>query len=116
LDSSWKDPAKKPLDMSRKPEKWEDPKRLKQAYEMAISNANQLQSTVQTQGMEAYEYSRLLRLSEVEIWKKYAQALACFILFFIGAPIHHSSQMGVAYRQGFEPMGCGTVVPQAEVV
>ena len=87
LDSSWKDPAKKPLDMSRKPEKWEDPKRLKQAYEMAISNANQLQSTVQTQGMEAYEYSRLLRLSEVEIWKKYAQALACFILFFIGAPI-----------------------------
>ena len=37
-------------------------------------------------------------------------------LFFIGAPIHHSSQMGVAYGQGFEPMGCGTVVPQAEVV
>ncbi len=87
LDSGWKDPAKKPLDMSRKPERWEDPQRLKQAYEMAISNANQLQSTVQTQGMEAYEYSRLLRLSEVEIWKKYAQALACFILFFIGAPI-----------------------------
>ena len=87
LDSGWKDPAKKPLDMSRKPAKWEDPKRLRQAYEMAMSNANQLQSTVQTQGMEAYEYTRLLRLSEVEIWKKYAQALACFILFFIGAPI-----------------------------
>ena len=48
---------------------------------------NQIQTTVQTQGMEAYEYTRLLRLSEVEIWKKYAQALACFILFFIGAPI-----------------------------
>ena len=87
LDSGWKDPAKKPLDMSKKPERWEDPSRLKQAYELAISNVNQLQSTVQTQGMEAYEYSRLLRLSEVEIWKKYAQALACFILFFIGAPI-----------------------------
>ena len=87
LDSGWRDPAKKPLDMSRRPEKWEDPKRLKQAYEMAVSNANQLQSTLQTQGMESYEYSRLLRLSEVEIWKKYAQALACFILFFIGAPI-----------------------------
>ena len=87
LDSGWRDPTKKPLDMSRRPEKWEDPKRLKQAYEMAVSNANQLQSTLQTQGMESYEYSRLLRLSEVEIWKKYAQALACFILFFIGAPI-----------------------------
>ena len=87
LDSGWKDPAKKPLDLSRKPEKWEDPKRLRQAYEQALSNASQLQSTIQTQGMEAYEYTRLLRLSEVEIWKKYAQALACFILFFIGAPI-----------------------------
>ena len=87
LDTTWKDPGKKILDMSRKPAKWEDPKRLRSAYEMAVSSANQLQSTVQTQGMEAYEYSRLLRLSEVEIWKKYAQALACFILFFIGAPI-----------------------------
>ena len=87
LDSGWKDPAKKPFDLDRKPASWEDPERRKTAYESAMSNANQLQSTIQTQGMEAYEYSRLLRLSEVEIWKKYAQALACFILFFIGAPI-----------------------------
>ena len=87
LDSGWKDPAKKPMDLSQKPEKWKDPAKLKQAYELAASNANQLQSTVQTQGMEAYEYTRILRLSEVEIWKKYAQAIACFILFFIGAPI-----------------------------
>ena len=87
LDSGWKDPAKKPFDLSREPASWENPERRKQAYESALSNVNQLQSTIQTQGMEAYEYSRLLRLSEVEIWKKYAQALACFILFFIGAPI-----------------------------
>jgi methionyl-tRNA formyltransferase len=87
LDSGWKDPAKKPLDLSEKPEKWNDPHKLKQAYEAASLAASQIQSTVETQGMEAYEYSRLLRMSEVEIWKKYAQALACFILFFIGAPI-----------------------------
>ena len=87
LDSGWQDPAKKPYDLSQKPEKWDDPHHLKQAYESASAAAAQIQSTVQTQGMEAYEYSRLLRLSEVEIWKKYAQALACFILFFIGAPI-----------------------------
>jgi methionyl-tRNA formyltransferase len=87
LDSGWKDPGKKPYDIDRKPESWDDPTKLKYAYETALSNVNQLQSTIQTQGMEAYEYSRLLRLSEVEIWKKYAQALACFILFFIGAPI-----------------------------
>ena len=87
LDSGWKDPAKKPFDLSREPASWENPERRRQAYESALSNASQIQSTLQTQGMEAYEYSRLLRLSEVEIWKKYAQALACFILFFIGAPI-----------------------------
>ena len=87
LDSGWKDPAKKPFDLSRIPSSWENPERRRQAYESALSNASQIQSTLQTQGMEAYEYSRLLRLSEVEIWKKYAQALACFILFFIGAPI-----------------------------
>ena len=87
LDSGWKDPAKKPLDLSEKPEKWNDPHKLKQAYEAASLAASQIQSTIETQGMEAYEYSRLLRMSEVEIWKKYAQALACFILFFIGAPI-----------------------------
>ena len=87
LDSGWKDPAKKPFDLERTPEKWNDLTRRKQAYESALSSVNQIQSTIQTQGMEAYEYSRLLRLSEVEIWKKYAQALACFILFFIGAPI-----------------------------
>ena len=87
LDSGWKDPAKKPFDLNKEPAKWDDPFERKQAYESALSSVNQLQSTIQTQGMEAYEYTRLLRLSEVEIWKKYAQALACFILFFIGAPI-----------------------------
>ncbi len=87
LDSGWKDPGKKPYDLSRKPKEWDDPHHLKQVYESAATAASQIESTVQTQGMEAYEYSRLLRLSEVEIWKKYAQALACFILFFIGAPI-----------------------------
>ena len=87
LDSGWKDPGKKPFDLEQEPAVWNDPEKKKQAYESALSNVHQVQSTVLTQGMEAFEYSRLLRLSEVEIWKKYAQALACFILFFIGAPI-----------------------------
>ena len=87
LDSGWQDPAKKPYDLEKKPDNWDDPQERRRLYEGALSSVNQLQSTIQTQGMEAYEYTRLLRLSEVEIWKKYAQALACFILFFIGAPI-----------------------------
>ena len=87
LDSGWNDPAKKPYDLDWRPVNWDDPQVRRRIYEGAVSGVNQIQTTVQTQGMEAYEYTRLLRLSEVEIWKKYAQALACFILFFIGAPI-----------------------------
>ena len=87
LDSGWNDPAKKPYNLDWRPANWDDPQVRRRLYEGAVSGVNQIQTTVQTQGMEAYEYTRLLRLSEVEIWKKYAQALACFILFFIGAPI-----------------------------
>ncbi|MBQ9193294.1 MAG: methionyl-tRNA formyltransferase [Bacteroidales bacterium] len=87
LDTTWKESGKRPLELRDEPAKWDDPRTRKTAYDRAYSSAQQLQSTLQTQGMEAYEYSRLLRWSEVEIWKKYAQALACFILFFIGAPI-----------------------------
>ena len=87
LDTNWKESGKKPMQLQEEPAKWDDPRTRKQIYERASSSAQQYQSTLQTQGMEAYEYSRLLRWSEVEIWKKYAQALACFILFFIGAPI-----------------------------
>ena len=87
LDTTWKESGKKPIDLDSKPEKWNDPQKMKQVYEVAASNAHQVESTLQSQGLDAYEYTRLLRWSEVEIWKKYAQALACFILFFIGAPI-----------------------------
>ena len=87
LDTNWKESGKQPLQLKEEPAKWDDPRNRKQIYERASSSAQQYQSTLQSQGMEAYEYSRLLRWSEVEIWKKYAQAIACFILFFIGAPI-----------------------------
>ena len=87
LDTNWREVGKQPLVLDREPAGWEDPQEKRTAYESAAVNAGQLESTLQTQGMEAYEYARLLRWSEVEIWKKYAQALACFILFFIGAPI-----------------------------
>ena len=87
LDTNWKESGKQPLQLKEEPAKWDDPRNRKQVYERASSSAQQYQSTLQSQGMEAYEYSRLLRWSEVEIWKKYAQAIACFILFFIGAPI-----------------------------
>ena len=87
LDTNWKSKGWQPLIIESDPEKWDDPKERKRAYEAATSSARQFESTLISQGMEAYEYSRLLRWTEVEIWKKYAQALACFLLFFIGAPV-----------------------------
>ncbi len=88
LDTNWKDGGRQPLVLESMPGKWEeDLKARRKALQSAMSSANQVQSTLSNQGMEAYEYSRLLRWTEVEIWKKYAQALACFLLFFIGAPI-----------------------------
>ncbi len=87
LDTNWNKKGWQPLLVEADPEKWNNPVERKRAYDSAASSARQMESTLTGQGMEAYEYSRLLRWTEVEIWKKYAQALACFILFFIGAPI-----------------------------
>jgi methionyl-tRNA formyltransferase len=66
--------------------------------ESAASAAGHLETTLRSQGMEAYQYTHLLRLTDVEIWKKYSLALACFLLFFIGAPL------GALIRKG----GLGT--------
>ena len=87
LDTTWKEGDKPLLPLPDKDAKWDDIQFRRRAYESASSNAQMMETTLSGQGMEAYEYSRLLRWTEVEIWKKYAQALACFILFFIGAPI-----------------------------
>ena len=37
--------------------------------------------------MDSADYTRLIYRTDVEIWKKFAQAFACMLLFFIGAPI-----------------------------
>ena len=87
LDTNWNEKGWQTLILEADPDKWNDPKERQRAYISAAGNARQMENTLNGQGMEAYEYSRLLRWTEVEIWKKYAQALACFILFFIGAPI-----------------------------
>ncbi|MBR1706503.1 MAG: methionyl-tRNA formyltransferase [Bacteroidales bacterium] len=85
LDTSWKASGKKPLPPGDP--SWKSLKDEKRAYESASASASQMESTLRSQSMDAYEYTRLLRWTSVEIWKKYAQALACFILFFIGAPL-----------------------------
>lgn len=68
------------------------------AYEKALSNVNEYISTLTTFSRETYHYTFTLRRIDVESLKKFALSLACFIFFFIGAPL------GALIRKG----GLGT--------
>lgn len=66
---------------------WADQEQEYRAYDRAATRAEQLANTLEMDGRESYECTFYLRRSRLEIFKKYSVALACFLLFFIGAPI-----------------------------
>ena len=55
--------------------------------ENAAGSARQYQNLANGQIMDSADYTHLIHRTDVEIWKKYATALACLLLFFIGAPV-----------------------------
>ncbi|MBQ9476213.1 MAG: methionyl-tRNA formyltransferase [Bacteroidales bacterium] len=65
-----------------------------QAYRQAADHSRQYVATVSSFGQRVYEQYYYVRRVDVELWKKFAQALACFILFFVGAPL------GVLIKKG----------------
>ena len=67
--------------------KWDDISSEAAAYRSASENANQMVSQVMAFSRESYEYMWYLRRADLEFLRKFAEALACFIMFFIGAPI-----------------------------
>ncbi|MBR1870073.1 MAG: methionyl-tRNA formyltransferase [Bacteroidales bacterium] len=69
-----------------------------EACRKASNNASRMSTELTSCSHEVFEYLFFLRRTDVEILKKFAQALACFILFFIGAPL------GALIRKG----GLGT--------
>ncbi len=66
--------------------------------EKALTSVNELIGTLTTYARETYRFTFLLRRIDVEILKKFSLSLACFIFFFIGAPL------GALIRKG----GLGT--------
>ena len=58
-----------------------------EAYRQAVECSNSMVSTVSAYNRDAQEYLYYLRRADLEYLKKFAGALACFIMFFIGAPI-----------------------------
>ncbi len=97
LDTSWRSSGKLPLEYPLE-HKFKSLRDEKRAWESAASSAGMMESSLRSYALESFEYTVMLRRTDVEMWKKYAQALACFILFFIGAPI------GALIRKG----GLGT--------
>ena len=67
--------------------KWDNIKQKIRAYERAKSKAERLSSDIRSRGNEVEEYYYRLRRIDIEFLKKFAQALACLLLFFIGAPL-----------------------------
>ena len=97
LDTSWHSLGRLPLEYPVD-HKWKSLQDEKRAYDNAATSAGMMESSLRSYALESFEYTVMLRRTDVEMWKKYAQALACFILFFIGAPI------GALIRKG----GLGT--------
>ena len=86
LDTSWHH-QERALMPPPSPENWTTMDEKRHGYEQAASSARQYENLAHSQSIEAYEYTRLIHRTDVEIYKKFAQALACLLLFFIGAPI-----------------------------
>mgnify|MGYP003290758195 CR=1 FL=1 len=58
-----------------------------EALRQAINNASELQQNLNAYSRERYHQTYTLRLIDIEVYKKFALAIACFIFFFIGAPL-----------------------------
>ena len=78
--------------------RWETMEAEVRALRQASDAAERLSTEISSYDRDVYEYNFYLNRADIELLKKYAQALACFILFFIGAPI------GALIRKG----GLGT--------
>ncbi len=66
---------------------WKSEDEELRAYQKAASMADEYKNAVGNYENDVYSYVFILRRTDVERLKKFAEALACFILFFIGAPL-----------------------------
>ena len=57
------------------------------AYENAREAAERMESEMYSMNSDVYSYNFYLNHTDIEFMKKFAQALACLIFFFIGAPL-----------------------------
>ena len=66
---------------------WQDKDAEVLAYNTAADNLMKLSGEVSNFKFDSYDQSYNLRQSDLSFLEKFAQALACLLLFFVGAPI-----------------------------
>ncbi len=66
---------------------WKNRYEERKAYEAALSQARQKTSYLKNAGSDVLQYDWSLRRTNVQIFKKFSGALACLIMFLIGAPL-----------------------------
>ncbi len=67
--------------------KWKSLDKEIEAVKKAITHADELENSLVSFSRERYQHTYILRLIDIEVYKKFALAIACFIFFFIGAPL-----------------------------
>ena len=77
---------------------WKSTQHEINTLESAKKSAEDMQMTLEGYSRERFHYTFTLRNIDIEILKKFALAIACFVFFFIGAPL------GALIRKG----GLGT--------
>ena len=73
---------------------WRDLSSKVRAYGNAVANADRLRNSSYSYSSEVHDYYFYLRRTELEFMKKFGQALACLLLFFIGAPLGAFTRKG----------------------
>ena len=66
---------------------WKDIDKEIQAVKQAKEKADEMQQVLIGYSRERHHNTYVLRLIDIEVYKKFALAIACFIFFFIGAPL-----------------------------
>ena len=83
---------------------WKDRNKEAEAWARAADNAMKLTGEVNNFRFESYDRSYNLRQSDLSYLEKFAQGLACFLLFFIGAP------MGSLVKSKRGGLGVGLII------
>ena len=84
--------------------RWGSPDAAAQARNRAADNVAKLSAEVNNFRFSSYDQSYNLRQSDLSFLEKYAAGLACFLLFFIGAP------MGALVRSKNGGLGVGLII------